>query len=75
MARSVRLDYPDAFYHVLSRGNNRRDSFLGEDDYAKFLELLSEVVERFKVEVHAYVLMTNRNGCGSEPAKGLVKSL
>lgn len=59
MARAVRLDYFDTFYHVLSRGNDRKDIFCGEADYLKFLDLLAKMVERFKVEVHAYVLMTN----------------
>jgi putative transposase len=59
MARPLRLDYPDTYYHVLSRGNERRDIFRGQADYLKFLDLLEEMSDRFKVEVHAYVLMRN----------------
>lgn len=59
MARPLRLDYPNTFYHVLSRGNERRKIFRGEEDYARFIDMLRRVVERFGVEVHAFVLMGN----------------
>lgn len=59
MARPIRLDMPNSFYHVLSRGNERREIFFDEKDYNKFLEIIGRTVERFKIEVHAYVLMPN----------------
>ena len=59
MARPLRLDYPDTFYHILSRGNERRDIFHDAKDYRRFLDLIGRMVERFKLEIHAYVLMKN----------------
>jgi putative transposase len=59
MVRSLRMDYPDTFYHVLARGNEKRNIFYDEQDYLKFLDTLAKMVERFKLEVHAYVLMQN----------------
>lgn len=59
MARPLRMDYPDAFYHVLSRGNERKEIFWDEKDRLKFLDILGKMVERFELEVHAYVLMRN----------------
>jgi len=59
MARSIRLDYPDTFYHILSRGNEQRDIFRGKEDYQKFIQLLERLFEKFGVEIHAYVLMSN----------------
>lgn len=53
------MDFPNTFYHVLSRGNERREIFRDEKDYLKYLEILRKMVERFKIEVHAYVLMPN----------------
>jgi REP element-mobilizing transposase RayT len=53
------MDYPDTWYHVLSRGNERRDIFYDEEDYYKFLDIVGRMVERFGVEIHAYVLMSN----------------
>ena len=59
MVRPVRMDYPGTFYHILSRGNEKREIFRDEKDYLKFLDILGTMVERFKLEVHAYVLMKN----------------
>jgi putative transposase len=53
------MDYPDTFYHILSRGNERKEIFRDEKDHFKFLDLLAKMVERFQLEVHAYVLMKN----------------
>jgi REP element-mobilizing transposase RayT len=53
------MDYPDTFYHVLSRGNERKEIFQDEKDHLRFLDTLGKMVERFKLEVHAYVLMKN----------------
>ncbi len=59
MARQWRIEYPGALYHVLSRGNARQEIFVTDDDRSLFLDLLKEVSERFRIEVHAYVLMGN----------------
>ena len=59
MARSVRMNYPDTFYHVLSRGNDKRDIFRSKDDYEKFKETIGRMVGRYDMEVHGYVLMSN----------------
>ena len=32
MARALRIEYPGVFYHVASRGNERKDIFLSEGD-------------------------------------------
>lgn len=59
MARPLRLDIPDGWYHTMSRGTERRDLFLGDRDCIHFLELLERQVERYGVALHAYVLMGN----------------
>jgi hypothetical protein len=33
MARALRIEFKGALYHILSRGNERRDIFFGDDDY------------------------------------------
>lgn len=53
------MDSPDTYYHVLSRGNEKREIFWEEKDYLRFLDILGKMVERFKLELHAYVLMKN----------------
>jgi REP element-mobilizing transposase RayT len=59
MARQWRIEYAGAIYHVLSRGNGGQEIFRSKDDRHLFLDLLGELVERFNIEVHAYVLMGN----------------
>ena len=63
MARPLRMNYPDTFYHVLSRGNERRDIFRDEKDYLRFLDTMGRMVERFNLEIHAYVLMKTHYLC------------
>ena len=59
MARPLRIIFPGAWYHVTSRGQERRPIFLDDRDREHFLELLEVMVSRFRVRVHAYVLMDN----------------
>ena len=59
MARQWRIEFPGAIYHVLSRGNNRQDIFLSDDDRYLFFDLLATLSERFNVQIYAYVLMSN----------------
>jgi hypothetical protein len=33
MARSLRIEFKGALHHILSRGNERRNIFFGDDDY------------------------------------------
>jgi putative transposase len=59
MSRPLRLEFAGALYHVTSRGNERKAIYLNQADYQAFLELLTQVCERFNWVVHAYCLMTN----------------
>jgi len=42
MIRPLRMDYSDAFYHVLSRGIERREIFRDEQDQRRFTEPLGK---------------------------------
>jgi putative transposase len=59
MARVLRLEYPGAWYHVTARGNERRPIFGDDRDRRHFLELVPTCLERFRLRLHAYVLMDN----------------
>ena len=59
MARSLRVEYPGAFYHVINRGNAGDDIFKSLRDREKFLEYLQSSVERYGLKIHTYCLMTN----------------
>ena len=49
MARPIRIECAHTFYHVMSRGNERRDIFRDGRDYERFCELLELLCERFEV--------------------------
>lgn len=57
MSRPLRIQYPDAWYHVMNRGRRGETVFLDKQDYSMFVELLKEVVDMYKVRVAAYCLI------------------
>jgi putative transposase len=59
MARLPRLTLPGYPHHIIQRGNNRQAIFASQADYQTLLNLLLENAQKFKVAIHAYVLMTN----------------
>jgi len=59
MARAWRIEFEGALYHVLSRGNERRDIFFGDDDRQRFLDTLGDMTQRFEIDVFVYALMGN----------------
>jgi len=59
MARLQRLHPPGFAQHIIQRGNNRQVCFASDDDYSGYLKWLEEYSEKFGLEIHAYVLMTN----------------
>jgi len=59
VARPLRIEYENAFYHVTSRGNEQKDIFKTDRDREKFLEYLGSASERYGAVVHAYCLMSN----------------
>ena len=59
MPRKPRMYLAGMPYHVIQRGNNRNDCFIAETDYQIYLEYLQDACRRYRVALHAYVLMTN----------------
>jgi REP element-mobilizing transposase RayT len=59
MARPLRIQYPGAFYHVTSRGNERRAIVRDDKDRWLFIRILEDTVETFGVVIHAWILMDN----------------
>ncbi len=59
MPRSIRLEFPGAFYHVMARGNRRESIFHDDDDRRFFLATLAEACGMTGWRVHAWVLMGN----------------
>ena len=59
MARPLRITFPGAFYHITSRGNERKTVFKNRRDRIKFLEYLGTATTRYDARVHVYCLMDN----------------
>ncbi len=59
MSRPLRIEYENAFYHVMNRGRGRENTFLSDDDFKYFLYCIEQASLRFNIEVHSYCLMTN----------------
>ncbi len=59
MARSPRIEFHKAWYHLMNRGAGRRTIFPNDELKEIFLELLSEIHAEFGIEIHAYCLMSN----------------
>ncbi|ODS31597.1 MAG: hypothetical protein SCARUB_03288 [Candidatus Scalindua rubra] len=59
MARPLRIEYPGAWYHFTSRGNERNRIFKDDTDRKEFLSILKDSLEKYMVRLHGYVLMEN----------------
>jgi putative transposase len=59
MARPLRLEIPGGVYHVTSRGDRREAIYDDDDDRTRWLEVVSQVCDRFNWRVHAYCQMDN----------------
>ncbi len=59
MPRAERIEYNDAYYHVMNRGRQRQRIFHDDRYYQAFLAGLEEAHQRFGLEVNAYCLLGN----------------
>ena len=59
MARKPRIEFPGAIYHVINRGNFRKDLFLEPGSGEAFERALFEAAEFSNWWLHAYTIMSN----------------
>ncbi len=59
MTRPTRIQYENAFYHVMNRGRGGQTIFHDSTYYQSYLKILEEATERFDAVIHAYCLMKN----------------
>jgi len=57
--RKQRIEFAGATYHIISRGNYRKDLFTTDGCGVAFEKALFETVERCGWELYAYVIMSN----------------
>jgi REP element-mobilizing transposase RayT len=59
MARPLRIEFPDAVYHVTSRGDRQERIFCDDGDRELFLRIVDLAMARLDAEVFAFCLMGN----------------
>jgi putative transposase len=59
IARSARVVAPGFPQHVTQRGNRRQQTFFGDEDNQRYVELMAEWCNALEVEILAYCLMPN----------------
>lgn len=59
MAKPLRILFEGAYYHVINRGQGKRDIFLNEKDKENYLRILKETCQQYKVSIVSYCLMSN----------------
>jgi REP element-mobilizing transposase RayT len=67
--RQLRIDYPGAIHHVMSRGDRREDSYHADVDRQEFVKTLAEACQKADGQVHAYCLLRNHFHLVVEPPK------
>jgi REP element-mobilizing transposase RayT len=74
MSRSLRIEYPGAFYHVTARGNERKAIFKATENYEKFIGYLESATERYGAQIHCFCLMPNHYHLLLETPRGNLHS-
>ena len=59
MSRGPREKFPGAFYHVMSRGNEKQDIYKSTEDKERFLGYLKSASINYSAVIHCYCLMEN----------------
>jgi putative transposase len=59
VARPIRLEFPGALYHVMSRGVGGSATFWDDDDRTRLLDGIGTLIGVGVLIVHAFCLMTN----------------
>jgi len=59
MTRPLRIEYPGALHHVMSRGDNKQGIFLNDHDRERFFDIYSDIVDRLGWATFAWCLMGN----------------
>jgi putative transposase len=59
MARKPRVSVAGVAEHVIQRGNNRQSIFAHSSNMKAYVVWLKEYAEKYEVNIHSWVLMTN----------------
>jgi len=59
MGRQLRIEYPGAIYHIMSHGNGFQWIYKNTNHLNIFINVLISVIQKYKVKIHAVVIMRN----------------
>ena len=59
MSRPLRIEFENAWYHIMNRGAGRQNIFSHNKHRKLFLSVLKEITDIYSIEIHAYCLMGN----------------
>ena len=59
MPRQIREKGEFGIYHIIQRGNERKNLFNGDDDKTRFLDTLQKMKKKYNFKIYAYCLMDN----------------
>ena len=54
-----RVDVLNGVFHLIARGNEKRNIFLEPDDYAFFVRRMTDLVREFRISMFSWTLMPN----------------
>ena len=55
------MQFPDAIYHAVARGNGRQKIVFDDRDYRKLLDGIEAIVDKFDFEILSFVCMPNQS--------------
>jgi REP element-mobilizing transposase RayT len=59
LGHKKRIWYPGAKYHIICRGNKKKNIFLDKIDHKIYLDILKEVKSRYNFNILSYCMMSN----------------
>ena len=76
MSRQNRIEYPNSFHHVMSRGYLQQNIFLDDCDKGYFLKQVMRIYKSHGLIIHSYCLMTNHfHLLAQNPLQNLAKAM
>ena len=57
MARPLRVEFENAHYHIIARGDELKPLFIDNQDFKRYIRLLHRYRKEFRVDIIAYCLM------------------
>lgn len=59
MPRQARIREENSIYHIIQRGNEKKNIFSLDDDKSKFLDILQKMKEKYNFLIYGYCIMDN----------------